>query len=184
MADMSKETNDIGGHDRKVSTKSSESQRDVFSYHIYRLRRRTRVIRFLGFQIFTFSLIGLVLSILPRTIYYYFYIEDVDVARLIVLPVSLMAMCLIVAYEYKWRAGRAIFEEISDEFQWRKHSESRDVSSDEESDESAPLDARIALREVARTTDLPLLPGRFGPAIYMLVNIAAIAATTFNLAIK
>lgn len=183
MADTSKETINTGDQNRKVSSKSAENKRDVFSYHINRLRKRTQDLRILGFLIFYSTLIGLVLSILPRTIFSYLSIEVFDIARLISTIVAIMAMCLIVAYEYRCRVGRALFEEISDEFQWRKHGEFRDVPPDEESDESAPLDARIALREFTRTIDLPLIPGRFGPAVYMLVNISSIAATTFILAI-
>jgi hypothetical protein len=33
------------------------------------------------------------------------------------------------------------------------------------------INARITLRTYARATDLPLIPGKFGPAIYVAFNL-------------
>lgn len=167
----------VGDYNQNNSAESLKHQRDILSRHISKLRRKTRFLRLLGYYIFGLSLFVLVSSILPQAIYPFITKDLADTARVATIAVAMMAMGLIVAYEYQLRVGRVLFEEISDEFQWRIRGEIGDGSGGDESDESAPLEARVSLREFARTIDLPLVPGKFGPAIYVLVNISAVAVT-------
>lgn len=77
---------------------------------------------------------------------------------------TLTAVLTIVRYEILRKRGDALFEEISDELQWNIK---RAVSTTEE---RPMLTARVALRSFARATDLPLIPGKFGPGLYATIN--------------
>lgn len=84
----------------------------------------------------------------------------------------------VVYFEILRKRGDAIFEELSDELQWyirdgRKLKTQTGDYDDSESwaEERPTLNARIVLRTFSRTTDLPLVPGRFGPAIYAGINL-------------
>jgi hypothetical protein len=86
-----------------------------------------------------------------------------------------MALAAVMFHESLRKQGDTLFEEISDELEWHV----KDVSIYEKRDvaeERPTLRARIALRSFARTTDLPLIPGRFGPAIYAAINVLSILA--------
>lgn len=87
------------------------------------------------------------------------------------LGLGAASLALIVFYESLKKRGEALFEEISDELEWDvRGSEGR------QSAEGRPeLRARIALRTFARTTDLPLIPGKYGPAIYAVLVIGILA---------
>ena len=83
----------------------------------------------------------------------------------------------VVHHEYLRRLGDALFEEISDEFQRPMMK-----SVPEESEFGPPpndLDARVALRSFSSTADLPLIPGKFGPGIYALINIGLLILEFF-----
>jgi len=82
--------------------------------------------------------------------------------------VSTSALLCLIAYEYERKRGDVLFEEISDELQWYVR------ESDTESDSRPLIGARVVLRSFARSVDLPLAPGRFGPAVYFLVNAISI----------
>ena len=101
--------------------------------------------------------------ILPISVIY----GDLMTMLLLATGVGLAFTCLIM-FESLKKQGDALFEEISDELQWS-------ISSKSEGDRGVPspanppanqrpdLKVRIALRSFARTTDLPLAPGQFGP---------------------
>jgi hypothetical protein len=82
--------------------------------------------------------------------------------------VSTSALLCLIAYEYERKRGDALFEEISDELQWYVR------EGDTESASRPVIGARVVLRSFARGVDLPLAPGKFGPAIYFLVNAISI----------
>ena len=86
------------------------------------------------------------------------------------LAMGMLALMLVTANERFRRIGEVLFQEISDELQWNTRAErvppGKGVAS-----ERPPLDTRIALRAFARAGDLPLVPGRFGLAIYAGLNI-------------
>ena len=69
------------------------------------------------------------------------------------------------------RRGDVLFEEVSNELHWGGK-ESSDVTGSEAKHSDRPtLDARITLRSFAYASDLPLIPGKFGPGIYIVVNL-------------
>ncbi len=79
----------------------------------------------------------------------------------ILLVVTCVAISLIVYQDIQRRKGNVIYEEISDEFQ--REGSLPSVQS---------LEARLILRSFVHSSELPLAPGRYGPLIYFLVNVA------------
>lgn len=70
-----------------------------------------------------------------------------------------------------WRKrGDVLFEEISDEVERRTVV----IAKEPEFEEEKPallLRARLALRDFSHASDLPFIPGKFGPTIYAAVNL-------------
>jgi hypothetical protein len=94
---------------------------------------------------------------------------------------------LIVIYDSRLKQGNAIFEEISDELQWNINKTSWDNTKTSATAEKRPeLETRIILRTYARTTDLPLFPGKYGPAFYIFLSIISffLSAYFYNQLIK
>ncbi|MGH9846279.1 MAG: hypothetical protein ACREEM_46865 [Blastocatellia bacterium] len=88
-------------------------------------------------------------------------------------PLSLLFGCVALygcASHEMWRKrGDALFEEISDEVERRIVS----VAGDPKFEGGVDLlsRARLALRDFAHTSDLPFIPGKFGPTVYAAVNL-------------
>jgi hypothetical protein len=80
---------------------------------------------------------------------------------------------MIVFYESWRKRGEVLFEELSDELDWRVNPQQRGGYPRER----PALEARVALRSFTRTSDLPLAPGRLGPAFYVLINLALLITT-------
>ncbi len=87
---------------------------------------------------------------------------------------AISAVVAVVRFEYWRKFGGVLFDEIADELQW----DVRSQYANEEAVERKPpsLQFRIALREFARSTDVPLVPGKFGPMVYAIVNVAVFFA--------
>lgn len=88
---------------------------------------------------------------------------------------AVLGFLSVIVFDATRRRGDTLFDEISDELQWniRQNAEAR---SDNYS--IAPeFNVRVMMRDFIRATDLPLLPGKFGPALFAAASIAlAIAA--------
>jgi hypothetical protein len=82
------------------------------------------------------------------------------------LIVTVTALVAIVRYDSLRKRGDALFEEISDELQWNVRQNLTETIARERPE----LNARVALRSFARATDLPLIPGKYGPGIYATIN--------------
>jgi len=93
------------------------------------------------------------------------------VAEAVMASVTCLATALLMlGVQERWRkVGEVLFEEISDELQWFAVSD-KAISSTKPMG-MPRLDHRIILRQFAKTTDLPLVPGKHGGAIYALVNL-------------
>jgi len=82
----------------------------------------------------------------------------------------LSSLGIIILNENLRRKGDVLFEEISDELHWyvgpKKQSDNGVVA-----DQRPSWNARVVLRSFAQATDLPLIPGKFGSALYAGVNI-------------
>jgi hypothetical protein len=126
----------------------------------------------LGLMVFAFTIsnIFILLAILGRTIFRWVAAE---VIISISVTIGITFLIYVVRYERLHRKGDVIFEEISDELQWfikvidgkQKKTESFIA------DERPEIRARIVLRDFSRNTDLPFIPGKFGPAIYIAANV-------------
>jgi hypothetical protein len=94
--------------------------------------------------------------------------------QLIPLAYSLLALTV---YDSLRKRGEAIFEELSEEVQWRViHSENSasllSSTSESEHTELPRIDIRISLREFARTTSLPLVSSSTpGTTTYTIANL-------------
>jgi hypothetical protein len=86
---------------------------------------------------------------------------DITFNVAMLLVVTFVAVSLIVYQDIQRRKGNVIYEEISDEFQREGALPS-----------GKSLEARLILRSFVHSSELPLAPGRYGPLIYFLVNIA------------
>lgn len=73
-------------------------------------------------------------------------------------------------FESSRRRGEAIYSEVTDEFHRR---------SSRRPTEDASMAFRIALKDFAVSMDLPLVPGRFGAAAYVAVNLALVLSLLF-----
>lgn len=87
----------------------------------------------------------------------------------IVIWIIILFMTLIMIYIYESfrKKGDVLFEEISDELEWnvKNHPENQGGN------ERPEINARISLRSFVKTTDLPFIPGKFGPAFYLVFNV-------------
>lgn len=171
------------------------------------LRRQCRVIRLRALMAVMATVVNLcvafasiVLTFSPGVVpYTAAYIPVMVAVSLLALIVSL---ALLVVYDQARRCGDAFFVEISEEVERRERlprndadglppgkrdSVPRDHLEEHPSDELAPaielgrLRARIAAREFARTTDLPLVSGSDGPWRYATLNtMVAFMAALFT----
>lgn len=91
-------------------------------------------------------------------------------ASLFAVLLVFMNLISLIRYERLHKRGDTLFEEISDELNWYLREPPAEKSS--VANRTPPITVRVVLRSYTRTTDLPLIPGRFGPGIYGLVNIA------------
>jgi len=98
----------------------------------------------------------------------------------LLLSIIVLAMANIAAlgfFESLRKRGDAIFQELSDELQWHVGR-----PSGEGVPQNRPLlEARIAMRTFSVAAELPLVPGRFGGAVYAILNLwlAVAAASLF-----
>jgi hypothetical protein len=139
-------------------------------------------LRFLSIFVFTITLLNIasVLATIALMKFRFSLLVAMN-TTIIIVNASLFVISLlaIVMYESWRRRGDAVFEEISDEIQWNVGYRDRETS-EKYPDQSPPIVARVMLRNFARTTDLPLVPGKFGPAIYAAVNVLSTFFLVFS----
>src|SRR5204863_291803 len=79
----------------------------------------------------------------------------------------LINLVFLFAYDNLKKRGDAIFEELSDELQWRLVPGNETITP-----KSRPrLDTRIAMREYILSTDLPLTRGKSGMQLYFALSV-------------
>jgi hypothetical protein len=97
-----------------------------------------------------------------------------------VLPWSVVLgfgnIVVVIIHEALRRRGDAVFEEISDDLQWHLARANRESPASVSDRPKPDLEARLALREYVKATDLPLIVGPFGPAYYVLLNVITLVA--------
>jgi hypothetical protein len=84
---------------------------------------------------------------------------------------SFCVLMFAVTFDYLKKEGNAYFEELSDELHGAKISNKEDVKKSSMSDEQFSLGARIIMRNYSNCSSLPLIPGRYGPALMVGVNL-------------
>lgn len=147
---------------------------DHLQYSLDNLERISLRLRMYGNLVFLLTLIDILLVVFITLGIRYFYGLTLRTGPFLTIfaTVNFVAtLCTVVLYEYLRRKGDAYFEEISDELQWNVGYRRRTSNPDKNADETPPLQIRVILRSFARTTDLPLIPGKFGPAIYAGINV-------------
>lgn len=122
----------------------------------------------LGIAIYIFTACNMILVF--SSLADVFYIPS-SVYMYLSLAAMSFVFLTVLAFDMYRRRGNAIFEEISDELQWRVTSRYVEQESTE-SFERPNLDARIRLRDFVRASQLMLFPGQYGPALYMIVNVS------------
>jgi hypothetical protein len=137
------------------------------------ITRRLRLISALVLLVSAGSFGVLLWSIAARSSYEYEGNADFFVALNIVVAMSTIA--LLGTFEVLRKRGDAIFQEMSDELQWHVgRPDARDAPR-----ERPLFDVRVALRTFSAAADLPLIPGRYGGAVYAAVNLAVAVAAVF-----
>lgn len=92
------------------------------------------------------------------------------------IPISwscgILSVISSVSFDRIRRKGNTMFEEISEELHWKfRHAKQPDMDIPV-AKEIPEFYIRIILRSFATSTDMPLVPGKFGPLIYVILNLA------------
>ena len=108
---------------------------------------------------------------------------DLSFSIVEIAAIAAVAILLVVVHEFLRKRGDAVFEEVSDELQWdttgrRKTTEAGYAGS------RPLLDARITLRSFASSSDLPLVPGKLGPAFYATLNILVLLVSALMMIVR
>ena len=156
-------------------TSSNVEQKDSLDTSLRRLDRLGAKLSKLGLQILTASIVnvGCLALLYMHSVLSAFWLAGVSVV------VGGFTLVFSAVYDLAKREGDALFEEISDELQWKiasaSHSEVYSRVEIDEIDQHAKarpeLNARVVLRTFASSTELPLIPGRYGAALYVAINI-------------
>lgn len=133
------------------------------------LEKATWQLRVIGIIILFFTLT--VLSVPLINIVRKYQINDLGFAFCVIL--TFINIFLTIFFDYLRKKGETIFEEVSDELHWYIGYEKG--NSQNTSEKKPEIKIRILLREFVKTTDLPLIPGKYGPAVYIGINIIIIS---------
>jgi hypothetical protein len=100
------------------------------------------------------------------------YQDTLTVTNIVIAMVTIAALGL---FETLRKRGDAIFQELSDELQWHVGR----LPFREAPVERPMLDVRVTLRTFSAAAELPLVPGRFGGAVYAALNLIIAIASVF-----
>jgi hypothetical protein len=137
-----------------------------------RLRRDAQAIACLTFVVLIGSVsFSLAVEHLFR-IHVLILLAFIPVCAVGVLVMAFTILFLAVHFETIRKRGDVLFKEISDELQWNVRFSDPDGTAPPR---RPSFDARLALRSFAHASDLPLVPGRYGPLAYALVDLMSVA---------
>lgn len=137
-----------------------QEQFEDLEEYIYQLQRIARWLRLLGLVILSTTLFNLgvvgaaAVRILPPSI-------GLQMSSILFVSAVLLAMM----FEQLRRRGEVIYGEVTDELH-RTHNEPHL--------ERPRISFRIALKNFASSMELPLIPGRFGASLYLLLDLGAL----------
>jgi hypothetical protein len=133
------------------------------------LRFITRRLRLVGPLLLLVTLvnIGVMLWAIERSARSPRYVEYSELPVTLNVAITIATIATLGLFETLRKRGDAIFQELSDELQW--HLGRRGF---EDAPRERPLlEERITLRTFSAATELPLVPGLFGGAIYAALNL-------------
>lgn len=96
-----------------------------------------------------------------------FYVYGVSDLPLVSVAIFITVTILALCFDVFRRRGDALYEAVSDGFK----SAGSSSSSDSYLDEELMHEARYSLRNFDKASDLPLIPGKFGPAVLVGSNL-------------
>jgi len=97
-----------------------------------------------------------------------------SISGLVIL--AIIVLLLAVDFESTRKKGDALFKEISDELQWNLRFSDPDSPPPPK---RVQLNMRLALRSFAGASELPLIPGQYGPLTYVVINMISVLLATF-----
>ena len=142
------------------------AERDLERY-IGQLRRFANFLRLTGILLLASTLIHLTFAA-TVTVSPYRSGSDTVAGSLVAFA---MIVILAILFEQFSRHGEIIYGELTDELH-RRHGDPALVS--------PQMSFRIALKHFAASTNLPLIPGRFGVTSYILVNLLIVGIVLFR----
>lgn len=95
--------------------------------------------------------------------------RDVSAVFSFLLGLGFGVLLLVADYERQKRQGELLFQELSDELQWYVRFD--EASHSGVAEHRPSLGVRLSLRKFASSADLPIVPGRYGPAAYAGVTL-------------
>jgi hypothetical protein len=169
---------------------SHEAEDTLVTRALAQLARLTHQLRMYGQTLAALTIITVGGSIAFAFYRVFRVVEAVILVTLVLIAASaLQALLISVFFESRRKQGDVLFKEISDELQWHVRFErEKNVKASlaptivSQAPEHRPgFDARLVLRSFAQTSDLPLVPGAYGPLVYAVINIVSIAFTAVSL---
>jgi hypothetical protein len=156
----------------------STSAQDELRGGLSDLRYITRRLQRFGLIALVFTLLNFGALILSLSLRYLpvGFLTSILLAFYLPIFATLVSIVSVVRYDSLRKRGDALFEEISDELQWNVRN---DLNLKPTMAERPMLNARVALRSFARATDLPLIPGKYGPGIYATTNFVILFLTYY-----
>lgn len=153
---------------------SYEPARDDLDEYLDLLRRYTHRLRRLG----VYALLSLLAHLVACAVTPVLAdnIRDWDDGVMmgwVLLPIStgIASLTAVFLFDAVKRRLEVLFEEVSDEIQWFiRRSDRHEVG---DSTARPQMRSRLAVRDAARVQELPMIPGRYGPALYSLVALVA-----------
>ncbi|MGV0047288.1 hypothetical protein ACRU13_21745 [Mycobacterium colombiense] len=137
------------------------------------LQRGAEQLRFATRQTRSLGLIAMVLTIfvLSVSVFLLAYVQRfrygaAPYISLAPAAIAVVAAIVLMTVERAQRRSDAIFDELTEELQYRISLPGPDRST-----RRAPVEARMAMRDYSTGRTLPFLPNRSGPGILLLVNI-------------
>jgi hypothetical protein len=138
------------------------------------LKSLTLRLRMMAFYIATFTALNLTILIFSLPFVNVFFLK-IRSLPFIGAGCAIAALLCAVVHEISRKQGDVLFEEISDEVQWRVRSQGHEKIAPER----PLLDVRVTLRSFAHASDLPFIPSRFGAAIYVAINILILLSVSW-----
>lgn len=158
-------------------TISTQARREA----ITRLDRLCRQLRFYSILIIATTFVNIINSFgIVFHDYYQLKIFNLSLTLFLIL-FAFFVLIFALIFDYLRKEGDAYFEELSDELHGAKISNNEEVKNSSTSDAEFSLGARIIMRNYSNCSSLPLIPGRYGPALTVGVNLilSFLAVLTF-----